>query len=245
MIDKPFFLLPMIILGFYGNGSFNSNIDNLFVFKIIIICSTYIILDNSFFKESFEDDKCLSQVIRTQVQLLPTSDRLLSEITDTTERNKKHKELCEQEGYCYTNKSDKYRVKCYFKDAPDINQLQKSSNNESVTSDINETSNDATLKNISDVESDDTDSDPGVPDAGVPDAGVPDAGVPDAGDSEITEPRNNNKIIKLLLSSITIPIVIYLFSIWVKSRNKGGGYFIFGIWILIFLAIGYGLFTLK
>ena len=240
MIDKPLFLLPMIILGFYGNGGFNSNIDNLFVFKIIIICSTYIILNNSFFKESFkesfEDDKCLSQLIRTQVPLLPTSDRLLSEITDTTERNKKHKELCEQEGYCYTTKSDKYDVKCYFKDAPNINLLQKSSDNESVATDINETSNEATLKNIDD----------GVND-GVND-GVDDS-ISSVAYPGVAESQDNNKIIKLIISSITIPITIYSFSIWFKrrdfSKNKGSGYFIFLIWIIVFLSIGIKLFTLK
>ena len=69
---EPLLILPMTILGFFGSDGFNSKMDNLFVFKIIIICSTYIILDNSIFKELFEDnfeDICSQNKIRTQSPL--------------------------------------------------------------------------------------------------------------------------------------------------------------------------------
>ena len=51
---KELFLFLLIFICFFSKDGFNQNIDKLFYFKIIIICSVYSILNNIDRKETLE-----------------------------------------------------------------------------------------------------------------------------------------------------------------------------------------------
>ena len=78
---KELFLLPLVILSYYGVDGFNANMDNLFYFKLIILTILFKIISKHLqiteqYDELNQTDECIKPN-KTEIELKTLNDRKL------------------------------------------------------------------------------------------------------------------------------------------------------------------------
>ena len=114
---QEFFIIPFIVLGFYGIDGFSTKLDKLFYFKTLILTMLFLIITDNY--ENYGKlDECLLNDTRTEYDL--SADVKRSKYDTDKTYNTLVKNECIQQKQCYDKNSE---IKCYYRDDPTGNSM--------------------------------------------------------------------------------------------------------------------------